>query len=189
MLNDFGKANFEILYLLDALLVLPILCFVCIKDKKDALIKSLMLGLLAIAVGSYIIPEQSKFIWSYLESGRYVALFIVILLEVVAILTIYIAVRAALVKNEDPDLSVEKPVRKYFGQTFVGSILCFEIRMWIFAFFSKNIKRENFRGDMHFTYHEKDGTQGDLMGYIMLIAFEMPLMHLYVALSLVTLFR
>ncbi len=87
-LNDFGAANYEWLFLIDGLLVLPLLCFLCIKDKKQAVIKALVMGCLVVLIGSYIIPEPSKFIWHYLESGRYVVLLAFLLFEVVAISTL-----------------------------------------------------------------------------------------------------
>ena len=36
-LNDYGNAKHEWLFMLDALLVLPILCFLCESDKQKAL--------------------------------------------------------------------------------------------------------------------------------------------------------
>lgn len=70
-LNDYGSANFEWLFLLDALIVLPIICFFCAKDKKEGVLKAVVLSCLAVLIGSYVIPEQSKLIWHYLENGRY----------------------------------------------------------------------------------------------------------------------
>ena len=88
-LNDFGKANFEWLYLLDALIVLPVLCLILIKNKKEAAFKALMLCSLAILVGSYIIPEQNKFLMNYLEQGRYGLLALIVILELSALITVY----------------------------------------------------------------------------------------------------
>ncbi|KTG28769.1 hypothetical protein AWR38_11705 [Idiomarina sp. WRN-38] len=178
-LNDYGSANFEWLFLLDALIMLPIICFLCVKDKKEALLKSIILVCLAVLVGSYIIPEQSKLIWHYLESGRYFVLAGILLFELVAILTVYLAIKAAIGKSEDPDLSIEKPIKKYLGEGPVAKLLSFETRMWTYALFSKRVKSENFSGEQHFTYHQKDGAQSNLLGFIFLIAFEMPIMHLF----------
>ena len=177
-LNDYGSANFEWLFLLDALIVLPIICFFCAKDKKEGLLKAVVLSCLAVLIGSYIIPEQSKLIWHYLENGRYFVLAVILSFELVAILTVYLAIKAAIGKSEDPDLSIEKPIKKYLGESPVASLLTFETRMWTFAFFANRIKSEHFRGEQHFTYHQKDGAKSNLLGFIFLIAFEMPIMHL-----------
>ncbi|WP_100642771.1 PH domain-containing protein [Alteromonas facilis] len=177
-LNDFGSANFEWLFLLDALVALPIVCFLCVKDKKEALVKSIVFVCLAVLIGSYVIPEQSKLVWHYLEDGRYVVLAAILSFELVAILTVYIAIKSAIGKCEDPDVSIERPIKKHLGESLVATLLSFETRMWTFAFFATRIKAENFSGEQHFTYHHKDGAKSNLLGFILLIVFELPIMHL-----------
>ncbi|MBQ4811079.1 hypothetical protein J8M20_07010 [Pseudoalteromonas luteoviolacea] len=177
-LNDFGQANFEFLYLLDALIVLPIICFLAVKNKKEALLKALALCCLAVWVGSYIIPESSKLIWPYLENGRYVVTALILLFEMVAIVTVILAIKTALYDDVDPDLAISEPIEKYLGKSAVATILNFETRMWTFALFAKRVKSENYQGSKHFTYHQKDGAQSNLLGFVFLIALEMPLMHL-----------
>lgn len=177
-LNDHGKANFEIFYLIDALIVLPIVCFFCVKDRKEALLKSVVLGCVAILIGSYIVPEQSKFIWHYLESGRYLVLAVVLLFEIVAVLTVYLAIKSALGLQQDPDFSIENPIKRLLGDGPLAQLLSFETRMWTYALFSSRIDPANFSGQQHFTYHQKDGAQSNLLGFVCLIVFELPLMHL-----------
>ncbi|GEA06921.1 hypothetical protein KUL42_16820 [Alteromonas sp. KUL42] len=178
-LNAFGNANFEWLFLLDAFISLPIVCFLCIKDKKEALLKSLVFMCLAVLIGSYVIPEQNKLIWPYLESGRYIVVALFLLFEITAMVTVYLAIKVAIKNCEDPDLSIEKPIKKYLGESIVASLLCFEIRMWTFTLFYKQVKPENFNGKPHFTYHNKDGAHSNLLGFIFIIAFEIPIMHLF----------
>ncbi|GEK07940.1 hypothetical protein [Pseudoalteromonas peptidolytica] len=177
-LNDYGSANFEWLFLLDALIVLPIICFFCVEDRKEAFLKSVILVCLAVLIGSYIIPEQSKLIWHYLENGRYVLLAITLAFELAAILTVYLAIKAAICKSEDPDQAIEKPIKKYVGDGPVAKLLSFETRMWTYALFSKRVQPKNFSGEQHFTYHNKDGAQSNLLGFIFLIALEVPIAHL-----------
>lgn len=178
ILNDFGEANFEWLYLIDGLLVLPLLCFLCIDNKKEAAIKVLVYSGTVIFVGSVIIPSTSKVLWLYLESGRYLLLPVFIILEVIAVLTIVIAVKAALSRGIDPDEAISSPITSLLGKGLISDIICFEARIWSYVLFSKAIKTNNFRGKKHFSYHEKDGAQSNSMGFIVLILFEAPLMHL-----------
>ncbi|MCB1605512.1 MAG: hypothetical protein KDI71_00845 [Xanthomonadales bacterium] len=175
-LNDFGSANFEWFYLLDAAIVAP-LCWLCIRDRKEALLKAVVLLCGAILIGSYIIPEQSKFIWHQLENGRYLILAMVLLFELVALLSVYLAVRTALWAQEDPDLAIESPIRRLLGDGPVSKMLAFETRMWTFALFAQRVRQLNFTGDHHFSYHRKDGAQSNLLGFILLIALELPLVH------------
>ena len=155
-LNDYGNANFEWLFLLDALVMLPIICFLCIEAKKQALLKSIILLCLAIFVGSYIIPEQSKLVWPYLENGRYLIVVVFLCLEAIALITVYLAIKTGLDNSEDPDIAIEKPIKKYFGEGPIAALLSLETRLWTYALFSRRIKLTKFCGDQHFTYHKKD---------------------------------
>ncbi|WP_246616220.1 hypothetical protein [Shewanella sairae] len=166
--------------MLDALVALPIICFICIKDKKEALLKSLALGCIAIFIGSYIVPEPNKIIWTYLESGRYFILAIVLLFELTAILTVYFALKTAIRQQHDPDISIENSINKYFGEGTIATLLSFEVRMWSYALLASKVQTTHFIGEHYFSYHEKDGAQSNLLGFALLIAFEMPLMHLLI---------
>lgn len=178
-MNQFGKANFEWLYLIDVFISLPIICFLCIKNKKEALLKTLVLCCLAVFIGSYIIPVQNKFIWNYLESGRYFVLTFLLLLELIAIATVYLSIRVTINQQGDPDNAIIKPIQRMLGQSIYTKILSFETRMWAYAILAKKIKRTNFSGSHHFTYHLKDGAQSNLLGFILVIGLEIPLMHLF----------
>lgn len=177
VLNDFGAANFEWLYLIDGLLVLPILCFLCLKDKKQAALKALIYSCLVILVGSLIIPESSKVIWPYLESGRYLVVAVFIVFEIVAMACVYLAIRTALLNDKDPDIAIDKPIKKLVGKGIIAELLNFETRMWSFALFANRIKKENYSGEQHFSYHQKDGSQSNLLGFIIIILFELPIAH------------
>ncbi|WP_251358780.1 PH domain-containing protein [Kangiella sp. TOML190] len=179
-LNDFGQANFEWLYLLDGLLVLPILCFLCIKDKKEALIKAIVYACILVLIGSYIIPEQNKFFWRYLETGRYIVLGTFLIVEITALLTVYLAIRSSLQKTKDPDLAIAEPVYNFLGKTPIANFLIFEVRIWTYALFARNVRPENFKGKYQFNYHLKDDAQSNAIGFILLIAAEMPIMHLII---------
>ena len=177
-LNAYGKANHEWLFVLDALLMLPIVCFLCESDKQKAILKAAILCCTAVFIGSFIIPEQNKVIFHFLESGRYFVLAIILILELSAIVTVCIAVRASLVNKEDPDLAVAHPIEKMFGASFFSSILALEGRVWSFALFASRINSSAYRGNQHFYYDKKDGAQSNLFGFILLIIIEIPLVHL-----------
>ena len=177
-LNEYGNAKHEWLFMLDAILVLPVLCFLCESDKQKALLKAAILCCTSVFIGSLIIPEQNKVIFHYLESGRYFVLAIILFLELSALVTVCIAVRASLSNKEDPDLAVANPIEKVFGSTMFSSIMSFEGRVWSFALFASQIKSSAYRGKQHFFYDKKDGAQSNLLGFILLIIIEIPLVHL-----------
>ncbi|MBV34277.1 MAG: hypothetical protein CMP47_02275 [Rickettsiales bacterium] len=177
-LNDFGTAKPEWLLLIDGLIVLPVLCFIFIKDKKEAVLKAVAYSCLIILLGSFIIPESSKLIWNYLETGRYIALALFVVAEITTIITVIFAIKASLSIQQDPDLAISKPIEKIIGKGVISDILSFEARVWTYALFSKKIRRSNFVGCKHFSYHLKDGTQSNLLGFIIIILFELPIVHL-----------
>lgn len=177
-LNEYGNAKYEWLFMLDALLALPILCFLCESDKQKALLKAAILCSTSVFIGSLVIPEQNKVIFHFLESGRYFVIAIILVLELVAIVTVCLAVRAALANKEDPDLAVANPIEKIFGFSLFSSILAIEGRVWSFALFASQIESNAYRGEQHFFYDRKDDAKSNLFGFILLIIIEMPLVHL-----------
>lgn len=177
-LNGYGLEKPEWLLLIDGLVVLPILCFWFVKDKKEAAIKAVAYSCLIILLGSFVIPESSKVVWPYLESLRYLAVAAFIVLEITTILTVFFAIKASLTKDKDPDLAISKPIERILGKGAISSLLSFEARVWTYALFSKKIRQQNFVGDSHFSYHKKDGAQSNQLGFILIILFELPVMHL-----------
>ena len=126
-INGFGTQKQEWWLLIDGLLVIPLVCFYCLKDDlKEAVFKSMLYVSLIILLGSFIIPQAQKHVWLYLESLRYVALFAFVLLEVITIFAVVVAIKSALDQDKDPDLAIEEPIAKHLGQTFVAPLLQFE---------------------------------------------------------------
>ncbi|WP_444927962.1 PH domain-containing protein [Microbulbifer sp. TRSA002] len=177
-LNDYGRANYEWLLLIDGLIVLPILCLICSENKRDALLKILVFGSLVVLVGSYIIPNQSKVLWPYLEMGRYLLLAGLVIVEVTAIATMCSAIRAATINHDDPDIAIRSSVEKYTGGGLLAQILEFEARVWMFTFLGHRIDPSQYHGSKHFSYHLKDGAKTTALGFIFIILFELPIVHL-----------
>jgi len=179
-INDFGASKYEWFYLIDGLLVLPLLCFLCFKNRKEATVKAITYACIVVLVGSYIIPEENQFVWSYLEDGRYLVIAAYLLVEIVTIVAVIFAIKASLSKGFDPDLAISRPIEKIFGRGIVSELLNFEARIWTYLFFSRRIKCQDFEGVQHFSVHLKDGAQSNLFGFILLILFELPLVHLLI---------
>lgn len=177
-LNGYGVEKSEWLLLIDGLVVLPILCFWFVKNKKEAAIKAVAYSCLIVLLGSFVIPESSKVVWPYLESLRYLAIAAFIVLEITTILTVFFAIKASLTKAQDPDLAISKPIERILGKGAISSLLSFEARVWTYALFSKKIRGQSFTGDSHFSCHKKDGAQSNQLGFMLIIIFELPVMHL-----------
>ena len=178
IMNGFGVHKPEWLLFIDGLIVLPILCFLCVKGKKKATIKAAAYSCIIILLGSLIIPESSKVAWSYLELLRYLAITAFIVLEVTTIFTVFFAIKASLTNEDDPDIAISKPVENIVGKGAISALLSFEARVWTYALFSKKIRQQSFTGDSHFSCHKKDGAQSNQLGFILIILFELPVVHL-----------
>lgn len=177
-LNRYGSANFEWLYLIDTLFVLPVICYLCTSDKTKACLQAGVLSCTAIFIGSYIIPEKSKVIQPYLEDGRYLVLGVLLLFEIYAIYSVCRVIRKQLSTASDPDDVIEMALSRKFGTNLLTAVLIFEARVWTFLLFSSQIKSENYAGHQHFYYHTKDGAQSNLLGFIIVNLIELPLAHL-----------
>ncbi|MCW8092413.1 hypothetical protein [Alteromonas sp. ASW11-130] len=179
VLNDFGDANFEWFFLIDGLLVAPILSFIFVEDPKKAVKQSVFLMLAAILIGSIIIPAEQKHIWVLLEYGRYPVIALFILFEVLTVATTIWAIHKALSVQGDPDRAIDKAVKKLGLPGPFISLISVEIRMWLYTFAGKRIAIQHFCGLHHFTYHQKDGAQSNAFGFIFIMIFELPLMHVF----------
>ena len=176
--NDFGRTKPEWMLLIDGLLFLPLVCFYCIDDKKQAAIKAVVYASLMVLLGSYLIPDGNKQLWHYLESGRFVVIALFVVFEVMTMLTVFFAIKASLSKTIDPDSAIIQPIEKFLGQGKLANLMAFEARAWVYALFPSRVDVSRFRGDLHFYGHLKDGAQSNLLGFIVMILFATPLDHL-----------
>ena len=176
--NDYGQTKPEWMLLIDGLLFLPLVCFYCIDDKKQAALKAVVYASLMVLLGSYLIPDGNKQLWHYLESGRFVVIALFVVFEVITMLTVFFAIKASLSKTIDPDSAIIQPIEKLLGQGKLANLMAFEARAWVYTLFPNRVDVSRFRGDLHFHGHLKDGTQSNLLGFIIIILFGLPLEHL-----------
>ncbi|WP_144208073.1 hypothetical protein [Shewanella donghaensis] len=179
-INDYGAAQFDWLMLIDGLITLPLVCFYCLKSKKLAFVKSLGYFALLILLGSYIIPAKNQLIWPYLTQIRYLLIGGFILIELVSIACVLLAIKTALKSGEDPDIAIDNSIKGLFGDSIIATIVAFEVRVWSFFLCAHLINASSYRGEVKFSYHKKDDNQSNAFGFIMMIAFEIPLMHIVI---------
>jgi hypothetical protein len=178
LLNEYGTYQPEWPLLVDALITIPLVCYLCIKDKKQASIKAIVYYALLILFGAYFIPAHQKFIWHYLEQARYLVLALVLFIELVVVASVIAAIKADLNNCTDPDESLIAPLKRWLKSGPVFNLMQFDMRMWVFCLFANKIKSENYIGEQHFWYANKDDAKGNALGFIFLMAFEIPIAHL-----------
>ncbi|MFY8298902.1 hypothetical protein AAEU28_09055 [Pseudoalteromonas sp. SS15] len=177
-LNEYGSYKPEWPLLLDTFITLPLICYVCLADKKQATIKAITYCALIILFGAYFIPTQQKFIWHYLEQARYLVLALVLFIELVVVASVIAAIKTNLNTHADPDESLITPLKRWLTSAPVLNLMQFDMRMWVFCLFAHKIKGENYIGEQHFWYANKDDAKGNALGFIFLMALEIPIAHL-----------
>ena len=177
-LNEYGSYKPEWPLLVDACITLPLICYVFLTDKKQATIKALAYCALLILFGAYFIPAQQKFIWHYLEQARYLVLALVLFVELIVIASVIAAIKTNLNTHADPDESLITPLKRWLKSGPVLNLMQFDMRMWVFCLFAHKIKSENYIGDQHFWYANKDDAKSNALGFIFLMTFEIPIAHL-----------
>ncbi|WP_028772479.1 hypothetical protein [Shewanella waksmanii] len=177
-LNDAGLAQLEWLYLLDILLVLPAICFWAIGDKRTATLKALAYIALMLLIGSLIIPTEQQVLISQLSPLRYVVLAVILAIELFSIALVILAVKSALNAASDPDDALADAIAKLTHYQPLATLLSFDLRLWSYLLCHDSIQPQYYRGQQHFSYHNKDGCRDNTLGFIVIIAFELPLMHL-----------
>ena len=177
-INEYGTYKPEWPLLIDAFITLPLICYVFLTDKKQATIKAIAYCALLILFGAYFIPAQQKLIWHYLEQARYLVLALVLFIEVVVVASVIAAIKADLNTHTDPDESLIIPLKRWLKSGTVFNLMQFDMRMWVFCLFANKIKSENYIGEQHFWYANKDDAKGNALGFIFLMVFEIPIAHL-----------
>ncbi|CCN38496.1 conserved membrane hypothetical protein [Vibrio nigripulchritudo SO65] len=164
--------------LVDGLIALPLLCYLCIKDKKQATTVAMIYFGAVVTLGSFILPASSKFLWSYLEYARYLIVPLFLIFEGAVLATVILMIRQKLNYGGDPDRAISQPLEDKFGKNLLTKWAAFEIRVWAYALFSQKIAKTHFLGEKHFSYHQKDGAQSNVLGFILIIVFEIPFTHI-----------
>jgi len=176
--NDYGQSKDELWLMIDIFITIPLVCFYFLGNNcKQALIKALVYMGLLVLLGSFIIPTQQKHFWSYLENMRYIGIVLVALFETFIISTVIIAMKSAFKNNKDPDLVISEPLERIMGQSITTQLMQFDIRLWTFVLFPSKINSDNYMGEQHFYGDLKDGAQSFLKGFVFVILFQMPIMH------------
>ncbi|BFM09291.1 hypothetical protein R50071_44950 [Halioxenophilus aromaticivorans] len=98
--------------------------------------------------------------------------------EISAILTVATAIKAAIDQHQDPDEACEQRIKAVVPDNKLANLLLFESRVWMFFLLGRRISPNQYRGIHHFSYHHKDGAASNAFGWIMVILFEAPLLHL-----------
>ena len=161
----------------DLLLMIP-LCFLWLNRKqgRQAWIGALALFSFGILFGSWILPNESKQLWSLLEPLRFVILAGIVLTQASLIFLIFTEVLSKKTSH-NLDIALNEAISKRLGENGFASLMNIEARMWLYALLRKPIGH-SFPGNEHFEYHLHQGNASNQQGFLILIAAEIPIAHL-----------
>ncbi|MEO7062924.1 MAG: hypothetical protein ABI082_04015, partial [Dokdonella sp.] len=173
-----GTAVPEWPVLFDCLVTVPLLYLLVFQRlRRKAWMGAGMLAVTGIMLGGWIIPEGSRQWLGVLQTGRNLVAAVIAIGEIALAVGLARLTLRMLRNGNDPEQAVAAALHARFGNTPVVHFLAFEVRMWFYALFANAKRTLTFAGEEHFSYHAKDGHASNQQGFIFLIAFELPIMH------------
>lgn len=160
----------------DFLIMLPML-YLLIHGPRN---RESWLGAAAVAscgifVGVWLLPEESKHLWLWLEPLRYILVSIAVVVQFLLLIQI---IRDALMDSASMHLEdkLALAVERRLGKGLFSKAIRFESRVWLYAFGGKSIAG-SFGDQQHFSTHQQNGNASNQQGFLILIAAEIPLAH------------
>ena len=160
----------------DFLIMLPALYLLIHGPRK----RESWLGAAAVAsfgvfAGVWLLPDESKYIWLWLEPLRYLLVSIVVLVQFVVLVQI---IRDAQIDSASMHIEdkLALAVERRLGKGLFSKAIRFESRVWLYAFGRKSIAG-SFGEQQHFSTHQQNGNASNQQGFLILIAAEIPLAH------------
>jgi hypothetical protein len=145
---------------------------------KKMLMRWMSLAMLAIFIGSHIIPEQSKSAFHALEEYRLILLGFGVVAELGIAAFLILKLRSMLRLSRNADESLQNALHTLMGRNTYSALALFEARIWYYGLFMRSGKTLIFRGERHFSYANNGGNASNQLGFIVAILFELPLMHM-----------
>jgi hypothetical protein len=169
--------------LIDTLLVIPLIyLFMFRRNGRRVWIgTAMMVGLGAFAANS-IRPEQPGPWLDHLKAMRYGLGGVLALVELGLVLSVLHVIYVSHRGGRDLEAAIESGFNGRFGDSSVARLLAFEARMWFYALFVGKGHVAGKISEERFSHHMKDGHASNQQGFIVLILFELPILHVLLTL-------
>lgn len=160
----------------DLLLVVPLLYLVFNRPIRSVHWgKALALASFGVVVGSWMLPAESKSIWLLLEPARFLVIGVVLMAQMVLIGLIARDVLAPQLQSP-PEEILHAALARWVKPGIALELLKLEGRMWLYALFRRS-RAQSFGGEC-FYGRTQSGNESNQLGFLMLVAAEIPVMHL-----------
>lgn len=142
---------------------------------KQALLGLAAIGSVGILLGSLLLPPESKVLWQWLEGLRWVALAGLVAWQLWALAQIAGSVLVA-PAGENLEQHIHAGFERRFGAGPMTELLKAEGRMWLYAFCRSPVRLQCPQADA-FSAHRQGGNASNQLGFLVLLAVELPVAH------------
>jgi hypothetical protein len=160
---------------IDLLLVLP-LAWLLLKPRQWRQRWPAALGLAGAGflLGHGLVPEGDA-LWALLGDVRWVLLGLVLLAELWLLSGVLRQVWRAR-QGGNAEAVAAQGVRRVFGEGLSGRLMQLESRLWVYALVRRPAAAP-YAGEQHFSVHRQHGNASNQLGFVILMAAELPVMH------------
>jgi hypothetical protein len=180
---------------IDLLIVLPLLAWWLQPAPRGraALFTALGVALAGIWVGAWLLPPEDKVVWLWLEPLRWVLLGALLSLELLLVAmalrqlatALWLRRRATAPRPLEPELHAlltaqSERLHRLTGRGLGAALpwLQLEARMWLYALAPRRwLEAAPAPGEQAFTVHRQGQNLSNQMGFVVLAAVEIPLLH------------
>ncbi len=171
-----GSAEWPLL--IDLLITIPLIYWMLFRPTiKQLFVKSSVLFAFGVLVGSFIIPESLKTLWPYLEYLRFIIIGAIVLIEISLVASLIHIVKQATNQTNNLEQVISNFLKAKRLSSRLIELYLLEARIWLYALFSRR-KTFEFEGKQHFSYSNHNGNASNQQGFIFIILFELPIVHL-----------
>ncbi len=160
----------------DFLIMLPMLyLFIHGPRKRESWLGAAAVASFGVFAGVWLLPDESKHIWLWLEPLRYILVSIAVVVQFLLLIQI---IRDAQIDSASMHIEdkLALAVERRLGKGLFSKAIRFESRVWLYAFGRKSIAG-SFGEQLHFSTHQQNGNASNQQGFLILIAAEIPLAH------------
>lgn len=145
------------------------------RDRRRAWLGALALAGFGVWIASLLLPDTSGPFWSAMRALRGIGIALIVLVEIGIIVTMLrLVVRLA--RERNPDDALRDGVQQRIGTTLAARVVAFDMRMWLHVF-ARPRSAWIYLGDTHFSYHRKDANASNQLGFLILLAIDLPIAH------------
>jgi hypothetical protein len=164
----------------DLLITLP-LAYAWLHRKqhppKQLALRTLAVAGLGVAIGAWLLPPESKWLWRALEPLRWLALAVVLALELFLLVSVARALwRAWPNAQSNREAALQATLATRLGASPFMPWLMVDMRMWLYAL-ARDPVGGPFTGQRHFTVHRQHQNASNQQAFLVLIGLELPIAH------------